>query len=365
MKKTILVIFGGNSTEHDISVITGVETLNAMPVKGYKAIPIYIKDGVWYTGNSLYEIKKFIHFAPAAATKVGLVFKELYTLGKRGKLIKIADVDCALLATHGGSGENGALQGFLEMSGVPYTSTGVKESAICMDKVVAKSALSSLGIKVVEGYEMRYPASEEKIEQLEKKLGYPIIIKPASQGSSIGITLAKSREELIKGLELAHFFDTRILAEKGLENFTEINSAAVMIGKELVLSEIEKPLTASDFLTYSDKYMGSAKGMAGGVREFPARVSRKIREKILETTKSVYEKLNLFGVVRIDYLVQGEDVYLNEINTIPGSLSHYLFPKIPHAELLKALTESAIQRGTEKVPRYVTSVLSNIGSKHK
>jgi D-alanine-D-alanine ligase and related ATP-grasp enzymes len=365
MKKTVLVIFGGNSTEHDISIITGVEALNAMPVKGFKVIPIYIREGVWYTGSELYEIKNYINFFAGGLKAVKLVGKELYSVGRRGKFEKEADVDCALLATHGGDGENGTIQGFLEMNGVPHTSAGVRECAVCMDKILTKLALREIGVRVVEGREVIYPAPDDDIYLLEEIFGYPMIVKPSSQGSSIGITMAKNRSELEFGLKLASCFGERVLVERGLKDIVEINSAAIAIGGEIKLSEIEKPLTASDFLTYSDKYMGSAKGMAGGMREFPAKVPEAVREEILRTTEKVYAALNLSGVVRIDYLVQDDLVYLNEINTIPGSLSHYLFPGLAYPDLLKALVESGIDRGVPKSPKFISKVLSNIGAKHK
>lgn len=365
MKTTVLVIFGGNSAEHDISVITGVETLNAMPVKGFKVIPTYLREGVFYTGDCLFDIKSFIQFTSKRLTKIAISGKAVYSDDGRGKLKKLADVDCALLGTHGGDGENGALQGFLEINGIPHTSASVRESAVCMDKILTKQALSALGVRVVEGYEVNNPANDKDIDALEKKLAYPIIVKPSSQGSSIGISIARNREELVKALSLASHFSKGILAEKALKDITEINSGAYSVNGSLVLSEIEKPLTASDFLTYGDKYMGGGKGMGGGRREFPAKTSEKTRTKILDTTSYVYKALGLFGVVRMDYLVQGEDVYLNEINTIPGSLAHYLFPGIAHSELLKSLVESAIARGVPEAPKYVTNVLSNIGAKHK
>lgn len=360
MRKTVLVIFGGSSTEHDISVITGVEALNAMPARGMRAVPVYIRGGKWYTGHGLYEIKNYIHFNPAKHTRVQLAGNMLYTLGRRDKLVPYIEADCALLATHGGEGENGALQGFLEINGVPYTSTDVRASAVCMDKALTKAVLSALGVRVVPGRALRADEAAGAVEELEREFGYPMMIKPAAQGSSIGISRANDRAALLEGIALAGHYGDTVLIERALLKFTELNNAAVSTEKGVLLSEIEKPLSASDFLTYDDKYMGGAKGMADSMREFPARVSAEIKEEILETTKTVYEMLGLHGVVRMDYLLEENVLYLNEINTVPGSLSHYLFPGQGQGALLKCLVDEALRRGLPKPPAFVTNVLASI-----
>lgn len=366
MKKTVIVLFGGNSCEHDISIITGVEALSAMPAKGYNCIPVYMTGGKWYTGAGLFEIKNYIHFTPVKYSEVRLSGSTLYTVGKRGKLNKYADVDCALLATHGGDGEDGTLQGFLEENGVPHTSAGVAQSAVCMDKTLTKAVLKDIGINVVESITIdlqNYTADD--IAAAAEKLKYPLIVKPASLGSSIGISIAKNEKELFNGLNIAAEFCGKAVLEKALQGFTEVNNAAVYINGRILLSEIEKPLTASEFLTYGDKYMGGGKGMGGGMREFPAKLPDDIRNEILAATEKAYKSLGLFGVVRIDYLIADGSVYLNEINTVPGSLAHYLFPKLTQKELLTSLIEESLKRGKIREVKYRTKVLENIGAKHK
>ncbi|MCL2631054.1 MAG: ATP-grasp domain-containing protein [Firmicutes bacterium] len=354
--KNILVIFGGDSSEHDISVITGVHTLNAMPAKGYRAIPLYLRDGVFYTGGALFDINAYIDFSEKSVSRAVLNGKELFVF-KRNKLKKSLDIDGALLATHGGAGENGALQGFLEINGIPFSSSGVLESAICMNKIVTKTLLNEMGINTVEGKGFNYPFHESDITYIEDTLKYPVVIKPCSQGSSIGVAFVKDREELLSAVEVASAFDAKILVEKAVENFTEINSAVALINGEIVLSELEKPVSLSKVLSYQDKYMSG--GMGSGEREFPAKIENGIREKILKTTKRVYEELNLFGAVRMDYFVAEGKIYLNEINTIPGSLAHYLFPDYAHSEFLKRIINSAIARGIQKAPAFKTGVLEN------
>jgi D-alanine-D-alanine ligase len=356
--KNILVVFGGNSSEHDISIITGVQTLNAMPVKGYNSIPAYVHDGVWYTGSAAYDIKNFVNFNPKSFTKCFLRGNDFY-IEKGKKFKKTVSIDGALLCTHGGEGENGALQGFLEVQGVPHSSSGVRESAFCMDKYLTKILLKNLSVNVVDGEEITYPCERGKLEQVIKKLGYPIMIKPCSQGSSIGIKFAKNRKELEEGIQIACCYGNKILLEKGLTDFTELNCACALINGGIIVSQIEKPVSASDFLTYNEKYMGGAKGMAASLRECPANIPPEIAGEIVATTKKVYLALNLFGAVRIDYMFKDNVLYLNEINTIPGSLAFYLFSNFNQTEFLKGLTEASIARGTPKATQYKTNVLAN------
>lgn len=363
MNKTVIVIFGGDSTESEISVISGVEALNAMPIKGIKTVPIYLYNGKMYTGDRLAELKTYVNFSVGSGIReVFLANHALY--GTRwGKPVKLAAVDCALLLTHGGIGENGTLQGYLELNNIPYSSSGVGASALCMDKILTKSAIKSLGIPVVPGREVSTPLDEETLETLEDLYNYPMIVKPASQGSSIGITLAKNADELKEGVTLAAEFDKKILVERGLRSFTELNCAAVTINSEVVLSEIEKPVTAGDFLSFSDKYLGGVKGLTNACREFPAKISDETRELILKYTEKAYKSLGLFGIVRIDYLVEDGEVYLNEINTIPGSLAHYLFPSYSHTNLLRAITDETLIRKTNIAKAFHTDILKAIGVK--
>lgn len=363
------VIFGGNSTEHDISVISGVEALNAMPVRGFRTIPLYLREGIWYTGRKLYDIRNYCAFRKEDHEIVRISGNFVWKKGKFGGWKEFFKLDCAVLATHGGEGENGSLQGFLEVNGIPYTSAGVRECAVCMDKLLAKSALSDMGIPVVEGEGVPLPAGENSLDRLEESLGYPMIIKPCSQGSSIGITVAENRAQLEEGMRIAEKFDTTALVERALTDFVELNVAAISMNGEILLSEIEKPLTAGDFLSFKDKYMGGSKGGEISGREFPAKISKETRNQILKIAKTVYRNLNLFGAVRMDFMWNKEGVYLNEINTIPGSLAHYLFIQFPYQSLLRTMVEEGMKRGTKKAPNFPSEVLSRIsldGSiKHK
>jgi len=359
MKHNIMVIFGGNSTEHDISVITAVEALHAMPIKGYNVLPIYLRDGAWYTGSRLYDIKTYIDFSQRGLSEVRLIGNNLYKKGFAGKYTELAEIDCAVLATHGGDGENGSLQGLLEVNGVPYTSPDVRVSALCMDKHLTKLAVSALGVDTVEGREVVLPHCPEVIKEIEDEFGYPVMVKPSSQGSSIGLTFAKNRGQLEEGLILAKYFGARALVEKGLSDFVELNVAVATINSEILVSEVERPISMSDFLSYSDKYMNGGKGMTDLRREFPAKISPELAKDIKEKAVTVYKHLGMSGVVRMDFM-KTDKAYLNEINTIPGSLAHYLFPELSYTDFLKALIDTAIARGAGKKVEFRTDVLKQL-----
>ncbi len=364
MQKNIIIVWGGNSLEHEISIITGIEAIHNMPIKGYKAIPIYIKDGKFYSGEGLLDIKNYKKEATQIKHEVFIINKQLYRLSKFSKLKKICDIDCALLATHGGLGENGTLQGFLASNNIPFTSCGVKQSALCMDKYSTKLRLKDNNIVVVEGMLLSKDFNENNIEFIENELGYPLIVKPNSAGSSIGIAKASNREELAYAIEVGFKFDNEILIEKYLSNFIELNISAVSVNGEIMLSSIEKPLTASEILTFEDKYISDSN--VSSSREFPAVLTDDIAEKIKTNTRNTYKNMSLSGIVRMDYLLYNGELFLNEINTIPGSLSHYLYDNLKYSELLKLVINETLRVGCIKEIKYSTNILENFGGvKHK
>lgn len=356
--KKIIAIFGGDSAEHDISIITAVEALNACPYGGYKVYPVYIKNGVWYSSESMLDLKTFIDFEPKNHKKVALIGNKMY-YEKRGKWKHLDDVDCALLLTHGGSGENGELQGLLEVSGVPYTSTDTLTSALAMDKYLLKLALKDMKVSVVKGVKVERGCAP--YEAVEKALDYPVFVKPNAQGSSIGVGIARDREELMEGLEVAFRYGQSALVERCLEDFVEYNCAVMRTGDTVMVSEVEKPVNAGEFLSFEDKYMDFSKTACLCKREFPAKISEELRTEIRSISQKVYEKLHLKGVVRFDFIHKNR-LYLNELNTIPGSLAHYLFPSINYTDFLSTLIDEAIDVGTKKYPTFESGVLSAGGS---
>ncbi len=360
--KKIIAIFGCQSSEHDVSVITAVEALNACPYGEYKIYPIYVKDGVWYSSESMFDINVFIDFDEKKHKKVALIGKNLY-FNKRGKWKLLDAVDGALLLTHGGQGESGELQGFLELLGVPYTSCDTQVSAVCMDKYLLKLALKDLKISVVKGAVIT-DTSEESLMEIEKKIGYPAFVKPNAQGSSIGVGLAHDRAELKERLAVAFEYDKRALVEKFIGGATEYNCAVVKAGDVVLVSEIEKPINSGEFLTFSDKYLDFSKTACLCKREFPAKISEKLREEIRSISEKVYTELGLFGIVRFDYMYDGR-LYLNEVNTIPGSLAHYLFPNLSYTDLLKILIDEGLERGVKGYGKYDSGVLRELGAIRK
>ncbi len=364
MKKNIVVVWGGNSLEHEISIITGVEALHNMPIKGYNAIPIYLKSGKFYTGDKLGDINSYKLGESNKLEEVYFVGKQLYKKNKFLRLKKICDVDCAVLATHGGVGEDGTLQGFFACNNIPFTSCGVQQSALCMDKFATKLRLISNNTPVIEGKLLSKNFKDSDITDIENDLGYPLIVKPNNAGSSIGIAKALCREELAYAMEVGFKYDAEILIEKYIANNIELNISAVKINGIIETSTIEKPITASEILTFEDKYISDANSKS--TREFPANIPEELAFTIKEMTKNVYSALNLSGIVRIDYLLAKDKIYLNEINSIPGSLSHYLYENYTYNELLKAVIEETIKVGCKKELNYRTNILENFGGiKHK
>lgn len=345
MKKKIAVFFGGKSCEHDISIITALQAMKHLDKRKYEVCPVYIKDGFYIDG--LRKISEFTPFISENHTKVYFLDGVLFECGK--KLKRKFKPDVAVLCTHGGDGENGRLQGLLEVENIPYTSTGVLGSAVCMNKSLSKEVFENMLLNVVKhmviSREDYYENGEKVASEIETVLEYPIIIKPSSLGSSIGIEVAKSREELIHALDVAVCFDKEIVAERALTDFVEINCAAASDGEETIVSETECPFSWSSFLTYEEKYMGGGK-MSSGEKKIPAPVDDAVNNEVKETTRRLYQRLDLKGVVRMDYLYDksANKVYLNEINTIPGSLSFYLFEPlgISYEELLDKMIDGAV-----------------------
>ena len=348
--KNLLVFFGGKSAEHDISLITANLALNAVDEEKYKVYPIFIdKENHWFLAkNFKNNINKNFD-----KTEIFLKMGESCIFKKSAfGLKKIASADCALLCNHGLNGEDGTLQSVLELCDIPYTSTNVITSAICMDKVVMKFLLEKFEFNVVPyTYFLRKDFEKNKkeiFEKIEAKLGFPVIIKPANLGSSIGISKANNQTELEKSIETALCFDNKILVEKALTDFKEINCACLKDGQNVIISSLEEPISYEDILTFDPKYLsGNKKSLK---RIYPAKISEEIKKEIQQTSKEIFENFELSGVVRIDFMISNYIVYVNEINTIPGSLAYYLFEKenLSFGDVLEKLIASSVQKHDEK-----------------
>lgn len=316
--KNVLVLFGGKSVEHDVSVITGVMTANCLNIEKYNVFPVLVtENGDWVTGSQLLDIDEYKTLDYKKLTKVTLKngCNVLYKI--KGKRLKeIAPIYVAINCMHGGDGENGSIAGLLATCNIPLASPNVLSSAISMDKQFTKIFLKGLGIKSLEGKSVKSMAMAEHIKD---QLSYPVIVKPNLLGSSIGISKVEDKERLTSAVAFSLKYGESAIIEPCLENFIEINCAVYRNQKgELIVSECEQPIGASEVLSFGDKY-------ENGKRIFPANISKKLSNKIKRTTKLVYDKCAFSGIIRIDYFIKDGQIYLNEINSIPGSLAYYLF----------------------------------------
>ncbi len=341
----IAVIFGGATPEHSISIITAMGAMKNLSLN-YNPVPIYINTaGRWLTGKHLLDAAAYhnepsgkeCYFKPNCAD---LYVKNALTHSK----IKI---DCALLCLHGGGYEGGTVQGVLKLAGVPFTSPEVLPSAICMDKVVSKLLFKSLNIdtpKFVWG--VANGSVGELAEKAVEKLKFPLIVKPARCGSSVGIKLAGNEEELNEAVEYAAQFDKKVIVEEALTDFRELNISLVRGKGEIKFSSVEEVESEHKFYTFDDKYTRKSTTK----RSVPADISVKILGKILKISTAVYETLEMDGIVRFDFLVAGDKVYLNEVNTIPGSFAFYLWKNegVSFAQLLNISIKAALAKSSDK-----------------
>ncbi|MBR5192573.1 MAG: ATP-grasp domain-containing protein [Clostridia bacterium] len=359
--KNVAVIFGGISVEHDVSVITGVLTLNCFKNIGYNPIPIYIDtEGVFYTGEILKDIENYKTLNKKKLKRVTFFNGDnnLYQIkGKKHK--SLGAISVAINCTHGEYGEDGSIFGLLKLSKIPLASPSLLGASVSMDKYATKLFLKGIGVKYLPCVNYK---TQQDLLVAEKKLGFPVMVKPARLGSSIGIKKASNKDELLESVNYALKFDSKVLIEKCLENFKEINCAVYKNSKnEIICSPLEQPFFKGEILSFDDKY-------SSGEREFPANLEKGITQKIKNISKKVYEELGFTGIIRIDFMVKENNVYLNEINSVPGSLSYYLFSetfndfsKILKENVLLAEKNFAIEQSLTK--KITTSVLQLKGIK--
>ena len=347
MKIKIGVIFGGKTVEHEISIITANQAITSLNKEKYEIVPIYIsKNGKMYTGEQLLELKNFKNLDNLIQQCEEIV---LVNNGTKANLVRVKNkkfsnniintIDLAFPIMHGTNGEDGAIQGFLEILGTPYVGPDVLSSSIGMDKIMMRRILKEQSIQsldYVAFYSLNYINDEEKyINEIETKIGYPVIVKPGNLGSSIGIKKAKNREALIEAIEFSMEFSDRIMVEKAIENLKEINCSVVGDMINATASICEEPIGSDEILSYTDKYVGKSKtkggaknqGMATLQRKVPAEISEETAKTIQEIAVKTFKILGCNGVSRIDFMIDLDDnnIYVNEINTIPGALSYYLW----------------------------------------
>lgn len=362
--KNIAIFFGGQSVERDVSVITGVLTSNSLDKTKFYPIPIYIDEkGCWYTGSSLFDIENYKSIDLKRLIRVTFKTGEnvLYRV-KKNKLKPFCNIAVGINCIHGENGEDGSLSGYLKTCFIPFASPDLFASATFMDKEFTKIFLKGLKIKHLP---YAVAKSVNDAEKVIKNLTYPLIIKPATLGSSIGIKIARNFLELKEGLSFALRYGEKAIVETYLENNKEVNCAVYRDTSRIYVSECEMPLKKGEMLGFDDKYVE-------GERMFPAKIKPELADKIKRTAKIIYEKSGAEGIIRIDFLIKDDTVYVNEINGVPGSLSYYLFcdtmeefSKILTAIILRA--EQKYAKDKSAIKKFSSSVL-NIkgikGSKH-
>lgn len=369
--KKILVFFGGKSVEHDISVITGVLTLNSIDKSLFEPIAVYVdKQGNFLYGKELFDIGFYKKNNFKKLKKVTFLSGDnnLYSVSKN-RIKKLFPISCAISCLHGLNGEDGSIIGLLKTTTIPYASPDLYASSFSIDKDYTKQVLSGINVDKVPYVRIFRNAYFEKkdtiIKMIEKKFAYPVIIKPACLGSSIGISVAKSKEELKKGLELAFLYDDKVIIEKLLKNIKEINCAAYKSNDKIVISNCEEPIKSQDILSFSDKYLGY-KG--GNLKDKKLDVDAITESKIKAITEKIYRKCDFIGVIRIDFILSENKIYVNEINSVPGSLAYYLFTDTIKGfkDMLSEIINEGIRRQLTYNARcfeYKSSVLNGLGSK--
>lgn len=366
------MIFGGRSVEHEVSVITGHQAMAALPSDRYTPVPIYIaKNGQWYTGEALRKLDNFRDLEKLVTMVEPITFSvnrpapgllvqrggRRGLFGAGGPQIVVEPIDVAFPLIHGSHGEDGTLQGLFELADLPYVGCDVAASALTINKALTKGLLRAADLPVVDEVVISRARWERDsagvTAEVEQRFGYPVYVKPARLGSSIGVSRAEDATAMAFALDVAATYDDLVIVEPSQEDIIEINCAVLGHGDELTVSVCEQPVSAGT-LSYEEKYLrgGKGKGMKGAQRLIPAPISATLTAAIQEAARRTFIAVGAAGVSRIDFLVRPEadQFFVNEINTLPGSLSFYLFEPagVSFPALLDRLIEIAQQRATEK-----------------
>ncbi len=359
MKVNIAVLFGGNSVEHEISIISSMQAIENIDKEKYNVIPVYItKNLEMYSDSTFTSVEPFIDFDASKYKQVTFVKQgeETYVRQIKGLFNKLEErVDVAFPIVHGTGVEDGTLQGYLKMFNLPIAGPTVLGGAVGQDKAVMKDILSAHDISQTKYLWVNSGQSlTECVEAVESKLSYPVIIKPASLGSSVGIEICNDSAELENGLTNGFGYDHKIVIEEALSDFEEYNISVFGTFDDFRTSEIEKILKYDEFLSYEQKYVAGSKktgskssGMASLSRELPANISDQVKAEITNQARASYRALNCNGLVRFDIIIGNDGaVYINEVNNIPGSLSFYLWEAtgIEYKDMLTNIIEQAVNK---------------------
>lgn len=395
MKIKVGVIFGGESAEHEVSIISAIQAINKMNEEKYDIIPIYItKDRQWYTGAMLKDIDSYqdLSLIKKYATNVVLVEKNnRFILQKKKGLFKreVAEIDIAFPIVHGTNVEDGVLQGYLQTIGIPFVGPNTYAGVVGQDKVFMKAIFEKEDLplsKYVWFYDSEYKTDKDEVLKKISKLKYPLIVKPATTGSSIGISYAEDEAKLCEAIDDAINYDTKILVEEVVENLKEVNISVLGNYEHQKLSVIEEVNGHNKFLTYEDKYIGGgktkakfgvksvpsckgSKGMLSASRKIPADLSDKLKEEVETVAKKAFKALGSSGCCRIDFLIDSKKnkVYVNEINSIPGSLAFYLWEPLgkDFTELLDDMINIGIKdykKRSSKTYTFDTNILQGFAN---
>ena len=366
MKTTVGVFFGGKSVEHEVSIISAMQVISALDKDKYIVLPIYIsKDNKFYYSEKMTDVSYFKDLEEAKREAVEVYFThsnfQMNVFSVKSLLKKeIAKIDVAFPVVHGLNVEDGTLQGFFEMYNVPYVGPDVSASSVGMNKIIFKKVLEASNIPVIEYYEVSSYEFEEKqdevLNNIKNKLGLPVILKPSNLGSSIGIEIVKEEKEFKNKMENVFMFTDKVLVERCVTNLREINCSVIGDEKKQEVSILEEPIKVDEILSFKDKYMGygskksnsKLSGMESLSRKIPADLDDEKTNEVYNLSRKVFKILGCEGVSRIDYKidVDKDKVFVNEINTIPGSLSFYLWKDkgISFTKLCDILIKLAIKR---------------------
>ena len=385
MKTNVAVFYGCRSVEHEVSIISAVQAMRAMDREKYDITPVYVtKEGEMYTGESLFVIEEYRNLPELLKKCQKVDFCRMdgkvvmkYTVGGLFKKEKITTIDVAFPVVHGTNCEDGTIQGFFEYLNLPYVGCDILSSAVGMDKAVFKDVLKNAGLPVLDCICFRareYMANKADVTaKIKEKIGFPLIIKPVNLGSSVGITKVNTETELDEAIMLALSFADKILVEHAVTAIREINCSVLGNADVCEASVCEEPFMNDEILSYEDKYMGNSKnggqskGMASLGRKIPADISEERSNEIRKLACDIFKAIGANGVVRIDFIIDNDTdtVYANEINTIPGSLSFYLWEAtgVPYKELCDRLIDLAFkrQRSRENISYTIdTNILSGV-----
>lgn len=385
MKLRVAVLFGGRAPEHEVSIITGIQVLHALKsVTSWEVLPIYVtKEGDWVKGDdSFFKPETFKNQEKAVQGKKKVYISHNHsdnklltsTSNKPFSWLKGNDgekVDVFFPAFHGKYGEDGCVQGLFELADVAYVGCGVQASAIGMDKIISKRLAGSIGIPVLPGVlvdESEWFEGEKKVlKRITSELEFPMFVKPARLGSSIGIAKVNNKNELNESIKVAFHYDSRVVVEKGMENTREVNISLLGNHPPYQFSATELPISEGGVLLFEDKYLstkGPSKGMASARREVPAPISKKTERKIKEYSEMFFKEIGGQGIARVDFFIDEneENIYFNEINTMPGSVAFFLWKEagLDFGGLVKKLVELALERkknGSKKVTIFESNIL--------